>query len=114
MGKSDRILLTYNVNMEQLARVTLSHISTTIKRIVVEDDHQLVEDNQKIASRETKEKIQKVYNEYMSGISAEWFQTEADDVKSVSTMTRALGLERVSTTLSFRNEIFTHRWIVLN
>ena len=104
MGRSKRTLLTFNKNIAPLERSTANHIAAALKMMIVETDHYLVEDDQKIASRETMEKQQQENQEYMNDILAEWFNTTPGEVESVSTISTMSGLDSVATTLSFSIE----------
>lgn len=102
MGKSDKTLLTYNVNMEVIARMTATHIAEAVKRLIDEKDHSEVEDERKIASKETRERQHEEDQSYISGISSEWgYESQSEEGESVSTMSSLTGLDSVSQVLNF-------------
>ena len=105
MGRSDKTLLTFNANMEVIARTTATHIAEAVKRLITKDDYGAVEDDRKIASRETKERQQEEEQSYISGISSEWvYDNQREEGESVSTMSSLTGLDTLSNTLNFSTE----------
>ena len=105
MGRSDKTLLTFNVNMEVIARMTATRIAEAVKRLINEEDYGAVEDERKIASRETRERQYEEEQSYISGISSEWvYNSQREEGESVSTMSSLTGLESVSNTLNFSTE----------
>ena len=70
MGKSKQTLITFTESMGNQARAPVNHLACAVKMMVRDEDHHLIEDEQKTASCEKSKREQQEHKVYMSGILA--------------------------------------------